>query len=394
MKSLPLILSASVLLTACGGDDNHHSAAKISEESYVVQTVAADYSSSAVVIGNLSGDRTAANTVLVKDASDYTIDTYGSTLYHIGRYGINTLSRYEATESLEDAEWEYSANDDGATGANPYKIIQTSADNAYVIRYGATTVWQIDPQATSADSFIKDTIDLSAYNADGAATPRMADAVYDNNYLYVVMQRLDSSWTAQTAYVAVIDTTSNEEVDTDASAEGLDGIALNVKNPMAMEAYNGVLYVAGRGDYSSDTGGVDSIDMTTYSVNSVISTSTLSDLNDAETSTYFHILDVALVSDQKGYALVNLEQGYSTVSSLVVPFNPSTLAVADALDIAALADESLSDLAVDGDDRLWVGISDASAPALVVVDTDTNTQNGDTIALEMPPRKISFLTVD
>lgn len=393
MKYIPLLLSASILLTACGGNSND-SSKPLTEGSYAVQTVAADYSGSAVVTGNILGDRSAGQTILASAQSDYTVNSYGKYLYHLGRYSIDTISRYDSTVSLENAEWQYSANEDGGANANPYKVIQTSADNAYVIRYGSDSIWQINPQATVAADFIKATIDLSAYNPDGTVKPGMADGVFYNGRLFVVMQRWGSNGSLQTAYVAVIDTTTNEEIDTDPATDGLQGIALNVTNPVAAEAYNGVLYVAGRGGYNADNGGLDSIDMTTYIDNNIVNSNTFASLNDEANNIYFHILDVALINDQTGYVLVNLEKGYGTLSSLVYPFNPASATTGDALALPALSGKELSDLAVDANDRLWVGVSDAAAPALVVVDTDTNTQSGDSISLELPPRRIEFLTLD
>lgn len=393
MKKILFLLPFSAALTGCFDDDSSDTAAaKITEASYAVQMVSADYASSQVATGNITGDRSVQNTVLTSDQSDYTVNSWKNYLYHIGKYNIDLVSRYDASVSLNSAEWEYSTLEDGATTSNPYKIVHSSDDTAYVIRYGSSEVWQVNPQATSAADFYVDSIDLSAYTVDGASYPRMSDAVVYNNYLYVVMQRLDASWAPQTAYIAVIDLTDNSEVDTDTASDGLPGIALNVTNPVSMAEENGTIYVAGRGNYSTDTGGLDKINATTYTVTNLIDSDTLSDLNDAANSTYFHVYDVAVVSDTQGYVSINLEQGYSTLSSMIYTFNPSTDSIGAALNIDALTDAVISDINNDANDRLWV--ADSTDSELIVIDTDINAQNGDAIALPLPPKKVTFLSVE
>ncbi|MCD8522153.1 MAG: hypothetical protein LRY66_15485 [Saccharospirillaceae bacterium] len=393
MKRYSVIILASALLAGCFGDDDNKST-PLTEGSYAVQTVAADYTSSSVVTGNILGERSVSQTILVKDKSDFTVNTYGKYLYHIGRYNIDSIARYDSSDSLNVAQWEYSTNDNGADRSNPYKIIHVSDDKAYVIRYGAKTIWQINPQAESAGQLVVDTIDLSAYNYPGADFPRMSEAAVYNDKLFVVMQRLDNNYKPQTAYVAVIDTADNTEIDTDPGTSGLKGIPLSVTNPVAAEADNGYLYIAGRGNFGSDTGGLEQIDMTTLVASNIISDTTFSSLNNTETNTYFHITDVALASDQHGYVTVNIEKGYDTLSSKVYEFNRISKTVGQPLNMTSLNDVIISDIAIDTNQRLWVGVANKEDPGIVVIDTDTNTQSGNRIELQMPPKSINFLSID
>lgn len=393
MKRYSVIILASALLVGCFGDDDNKST-PLTEGSYAVQTVAADYTSSSVVTGNILGERSVSQTILVKDKSDFTVNTYGKYLYHIGRYNTDSIARYDSSDSLNVARWEYSTNDNGADRSNPYKIIHVSDDKAYVIRYGAKTIWQINPQAENADQLVVDTIDLSAYNYPGSDFPRMSEAAVYNDKLFVVMQRLDSAYKPQTAYVAVIDTANNTEIDTDPGTSGLKGIPLSVTNPIAAEADNGYLYIAGRGNFGSDTGGLEQIDMTTLVASNIISGTTFSSLNNTETNTYFHITDVALASDQHGYVTVNIEKGYDTLSSKVYEFNRISKTVGQPLNMTSLNEVIISDIAIDTNQRLWVGVANKEDPGIVVIDTDTNTQSGDRIELQMPPKSINFLSID
>ena len=390
-----LTLSSALLLTACIGEDDNN--ASIKEGSYVVQMTATDYSSAQVGIGNIIGDRTATQALLTTSQSDYDISTYGQYLYHMGKYNIDTIARYDAATSLSQEEWKYSTNDAAsAESANPYALVQNADDNAYLIRYGATSIWQVDPSATAEADFIKATIDLSAYTVGGeraATVPHMAGAVIENNTLFVIVQRLDSWWSAQTPYLVAIDLDTHEEIDTNPQQDGLKGIPLNATNPQTIEAHNGSIYVSGRGDYGSNSGAIDKIDASTYEVTPLMDGTTLADLNDTANNTYYHITDIAPVNDRLAYAVVTLETGYTPNASLVYSLNPHTQEVGEALTLAEQKDKIVSEIAVGPNNRLWVSISDGNEPKLLVVDTDTNTQNGASIELDMPANSIRFLDV-
>ena len=402
LQLLPLAV-LPLILTACGGDDSNSQ--PLSEGSYAVQMVAADYSSSQVAVGNIIGDRTATQGLLAESDSGYTLSTFGSTLYHIGQYAIDTISRYDtsATTAFNTPVWSYSANDAGDTTANTYELVQTDDTNAYVIRYGSTDVWQVDPAATSEENFVKARIDLSAYNWTGenpSSVPRMVDAIVVNNQLLVLMQRLDSWWQVQQAYVAVIDLDTNEEVDTDPQTDGLNGIPLTITNPNNLVVNGDTVYVSGRGDYGSDSGGIDAINTSTWAVTNLVNGETLADeLNDATNNTYYHITDVAVTDDGQLYLSANIEQGYTTLSSRLyeLDLNSNSTEELDLHDLTGIAAETaikMGDLNVDSNNRLWAVIRNSDAPGLLVLDTDTNTRSGELISLDMPASRISFLNVE
>lgn len=398
MKKISLLLIASSLLIGCGSSDKKKEL-HISQDSYAVQTVASDYSSSQVAIGNLIGDRSPIQGLLNQAESNFTLSTYKSYLYHIGKNKIDTISRYNSTKSIGKSEWTYDANQGDEGSANTYRLIQQSENNAYLIRYGNNSVLQVDPTATSTANFVKSRIDLSDYIYPGSSFSRMSDAVISNNKLFVAMQRLDSSWGAQQAYIAVIDLTTNEEIDTNPQESGLKGIPLNATNTFSLVEHNGQLYAAGRGGYNSDTGGLDVIDASTYAVTSLIdensfpSLITFSDDDNNSNDSYYHVTDVAVVSDNKAYATLNIEQGYQTLETKVVMINPTTQDLTVLSQPDAINDKEISDLNVDANDRLWIAIANADAPGILVIDTDTNTISGDFIPLDMPAKRIEFLTV-
>jgi hypothetical protein len=396
MKKITPLIIASSLLIGCGADDKKDFS--ISQDSYAVQSVASDYSSSQVAIGNLIGDRTAKQGLLKQAESNFTISTYENHLYHIGKKNIDTISRFDATSSTNNSEWIYSANHDDAGSANIYTLVQQNATNGYLIRYGSTFVLQVDPSAVLEENFVKAKIDLSVYTYPGSEYPRMSAAVIADNKLFVAMQRLEG-WATQQAYIAVIDLDTNTEIDTDTQLDGLKGIPLNATNTFSLVEHNGQLYAAGRGGYNSDTGGLDKIDASTYAITPLIDSNSFpqlinfSDDSDNKNDSYYHVTDVAIVNDNLAYATLNIEQGYATLETKIATINPSTGALSVLTEPKELNKKEISDINIDANDRLWVGIANADAPGILVMDTDTNTISGVFIELEMPAKRIEFLTV-
>lgn len=408
--NLVLASTLTLALSGCMSDDNNSNGQAIVEGAYAVQTHASDYSSSQVAIGNITGDRSVQQQLFSATSTSYTLASDANWLYRIGQYGIDTISRYDATSSLSTPEWTYTTNDDGDSSANTYTLVHQDDQYGWLLRYGANSAWKVDTTATSEADFKVAEIDLSDYRValDGYSTePNMVDAAIDNNQLFILTQRygIDGN---NTAYVVVYDLDTLTEVDTDTQTDGLKGIPLTVTNPGTLELLNGQLYIAARGDYGSNSGGLDVIDTTTYAVSNLIDGTTFADLNDTSAATpqYYHVKDIAVVSDQQAYVNISVEAGWSSVASYLYEINPGSdkatiTTTANAIDINSLMTNSVSnpedsyslgDITIDNNQRLWIAITNATQPGLLVLDTDTNSQNGDVISLDLVPDTIVFLT--
>ncbi|WP_028293444.1 hypothetical protein [Oceanobacter kriegii] len=407
-------VASSMLLTACGSDDDDNKRTAITGEAFAAFTTASDYSGSELVYGNVTDLRTSTNTVLSTTETNFGIAGEGnrSSLYYLDRTnGLVSNFDISSTPGGSDYDWQYSVNEtESDSTSNPYTVVHESDDAAWVVRYGSSSVLKINPNATTAEEFQLAEVDLSAYTVEGATYPRMSDAVIYNNTLFVVMQRLDAYWAPMTAYIAAIDLTSMEEIDTDTSTDGLNGIELNITNPMTLEIENGILFVSGHGPYGSNTGtGVDMVDATTYAVTNLISDtdSNLSEYN-AESEAgviQYHIGDVEPVNDNLVYFTVALEQGYgTTLNNYLYQIDPTSDDAATLVDITAglnsdttlgSNDElTLTDLESDSEDRLWVGVANSDNPGLLVLDTDTNSQNNEYVELNLLPRKVVILNAE
>ena len=162
------VLGCSLALSGCLGDSSD-SVSKQSEITcsteqldMAIQTVAADYSSSAVAIGCSAGGLVDGN--LIKSGSDYTVSAGSESLYHIGRNYIDTIAQY-SLEVSDVENWSYSANDADESTSNPYKLIEVSSSKAYLIRYNKSKAWIVNPSASNAEDFKIGELDLSAYLA-------------------------------------------------------------------------------------------------------------------------------------------------------------------------------------------------------------------------------------
>ena len=116
MQKHLLILSIAATLGACGSDSDSSSSKAtqpVATARYVAQLYAQDYSSSQVASGAINGDRSATQGLLVQAKSDYSLSTYGNTLYQLGRYQIDTVRRYQGTD-LNTQIWQYSTRQDKA----------------------------------------------------------------------------------------------------------------------------------------------------------------------------------------------------------------------------------------------------------------------------------------
>jgi len=283
----------------------------------VVATVAPDYSSGAhsvISVDPKGGPRSYTND-LDPTISDITVCSYEDCFYILERTGRNNVTKYHI-DSPSEVIWQWSVEGDD-TNSNPHDLVFVNTQKAYLLRYGSNTAWIVNPSATTEANFKVGELNLSAYGVDGNV-PNMHSGVIANGKLFITLQRMDATWTAQTAYVAVFDVSTNQEIDTGKGLGDMLGIPLPIKNPGAIQflASNGVVYVQGSGqfygtlEYSS---GIAAIDPATYDVSMVL------DDGDAATHLYGFIAGMAILSPTKGYFIGYAGWGDNTLYT----FNPS-----------------------------------------------------------------------
>jgi hypothetical protein len=359
----------------------------------LVQTIAADFSSSQVAYLDYAA-QTVDDGFYAKTQSDYTINVYQEEVFHIGRFFIDTISKYN-TEDASTEIWSYSTQDDlDSTTRNPYTLVSLNEEKAYLIRYGSDKIWIVNPQATDFESFKTGEINLASYVPENntAGTPSPSAAVINDGKLFVVMQRLDDNFaSSNSVYLAVFDTATDSEIETNAdTTDSVMGIPLLGLNPLehSVRAFEDKVYITTRNSFSAvsvDQSLIEEVDANNFSLSTVLSAADITD-NSAK-----YIQSTAIVSAEKGYFFANETFfGPYREESTLYQFNPSTGEISDetVLDIDT---NSIGFIDIDAAGFLWVSVREDAAPGVEIIDTDTNSSLINRLETQLNPGVIRFI---
>jgi hypothetical protein len=355
--------------------------------------LAADFSSSQVAYLDYAA-QTVTEGFYAKTQSDYSINVYQDNVYHIGRFSIDTISKYNVNDAATEI-WSYSTQDNSdSTTRNPYTLVSLSTEKAYLVRYGSDKIWIVNPQATDFDNFKIGEINLATYVPDNntAGTPSPSAAVINDGKLFVVMQRLDDNFgSSNTVYLAVFDTTTDNEIETNAdTSDGVMGIPLLGLNPLehSVRAFEDEVYITTRNSYSAvsvDQSLIEKVDINDFSLSTVLSAA---DINNNSTQ---YIQSAAIVSAERGYFYAN-ETFFSPFreESTLYQFNPSTGEISSeaVLDIET---NSIGFIDVDAAGFLWVSVVENAAPGIEIIDTETNLSLNNRLGTQLNPGVIRFI---
>lgn len=387
------LIASALFLAACSSDNNSNNNDEIKAplSGVAIQTTSSDYVSGqeVIVLDSQSFEITTDGIGLTPDKTDYTIKTYQDDIYHIGKFGIDTIEKFTA-ENLQDSAYKYNVNQAGEeASSNPYDIAFVNENKAFVIQYGLDQILIINPSATQASEFITGSIYLSAYNVNDTSTPNAADILIHDDKLLVVMQRMDEYWAPQTAYVAVFDVQTGEEIETNADLEdNLKGIPVAGINPVqdSLTAAGDHLFVTTNAAYATSdisTSKIEKINLNTYSVSELLNAT------DIESNTTDVLVESIIVDDEKGYFYTNSADWPSTSS--IYQFNPSTGEITQSNIAQTQGTEGVADIALDTENRLWISVSSAATPGVDVYSVEDNTLEENRITTELPPTHVEFL---
>lgn len=335
--------------------------------------------------------------------SDIDVDTDGTNIYEIGRFNIDSVTRYDPLDTSV-VDYQLSVNGGDTNLANPQDLVFVDETKGYLTRRGSDKLWIIDPEPDNTPATVEDfligELDLGAYDTD---LPNMTDALIVDDKLFVLMERLNELPTGsqvadKQAFIAVFDTRTDTEITTGQSGNDLDGIQLLTRNPTHLQ-YNestGQIYVIGRGNFFENTelpidfytGGVEVIDPTTYEHSLLLDDGTAEDNNG-----YF--IDGVIVNETLGYLITGEYNPaiFSIDNTQLRTFNPSTGELSEPVaNLIESATENLSMLAIGTDNHLWVGI-DSATPGFERIDLQTGEIASERVATMLIPSGVSFLTV-
>lgn len=199
-------------------------------------------------------------------------------------------------------------------GSNPHDIVFVSPTKAYISRYDMTSVLIMNPQTGASPG----TISLAAF-ADADGLPEMDQMFLAGGYLCVLLQRLDRNnfyTPVGTSYLAVIDLATDTVVDMNPGAGGVQPVTLLRTNPYSEVNYRiagpaTTAYFSCVGFFGVLDGGVVEVDLADVTSQSVVLT---------ETAAGGDILDVEIINDTRGYAII----ATPSFTTELIAFNPAT----------------------------------------------------------------------
>ena len=331
--------------------------------------------------------------------SDHFVATDGENLYQIGRFEIDNLTRFSPSDtSLVDYQLSVLGDVEGTS--NPQDLAFANLDLAYLTRRSTDSLLILDPspEELTSESLITGEISLAAYNRvidDTTDLPDMTGAVIVDDKLFVLMENLDGFAPINTGFVAVFDTRTNLEINTETGQFPLLGISLQTVNPTGLQ-YNettGLLYVVGRGNAFRNetvpgdafTGGIESIDPVTYQTNLLVD-----DGSEENNNGFF--ADAVVINESLGYVITldGFDENFSAINNLRT-FNPGTGVVAGPVE--GTTGLSLTDLAVGPDNHLWVGVQD-DVPGFIRVDLATGIPDAERVVTSLIPADLVFIEVE
>jgi len=310
------------------------------------------------------------------DSSDISADTDGTAIYQIGRFQLDSLTKFNATDTSK-VDFNFSTNSDTeALPSNPYDVVFLSETKAYVLRYGSPFVWIVNPSATLEEDFKIGEIDLSVYDPDLEdmdLSPNPTNGVIVGDKLYILLQRLSTFSPIKSGYVAVIDTNTDTEIDTGkGEADSLMGIPLGSLNPegMQVDPATGDVLVTGRGNIYVEfnglpadstpprySGGVFAINPTTYDINQIVS-------DGGNDNNNGFIERTVIATATKGYVTLYAEEptAEGVSRNTLHSFNPMTGEIGEP--VAGITD-TVANLALGPNGNVWIGVKSDSTPGFV-----------------------------
>lgn len=329
--------------------------------------------------------------------SDITVDTDGENVYEIGRFNLDSVTRYDPVDT-SIVDYQISVVEDDGLTTNPQSLVFIDETKGYLTRRSSNDLLIIDPNPETDADFIISEIDLGAYDTD---FPDMTDMIIVDDRLFVLMENLTrlesgSQIPERRGFIAVFDTRTDIEIETNQSPGNLRGIELLVTNPTALQfnEETGEIYVVGRGnffespDITTDfhSGGIEVIDPTTFE-HSLL----LDDGTDDDNEGFF--VDAVVINPNLGYLLTYAGFDLTTFQSITTlrTFNPTTGVLLDTL-FEGLQDVDITVLAEGPDNHLWVGINDAT-PGFIRIDLATGEIASERVATSLIPIELVFVTV-
>ena len=211
-------------------------------------------------------------------------------------------------------------------------------------------------------------LDLSQFD-DSDGIPEMNSGFVAGDNIYISLQRVNRN-----SHFSPDNT--SQIVSFDKSTLVHNGtINMALRNPYNIDYHNGYVYAACTGNWKDQHFGLEKINISTNTSESIIYNSSI-------------VSDVEIVSDTRGYFIEYLGWGNTAIRS----FNPST-GIVDEGNVAEIGDSNdwnLTDLNCDENKNLWVADASMNNNGIYVIRTSDNTITDGPISTNLYPQKIAF----
>ena len=345
-------------------------AARAAETRAFVATT--DFGSGAISTVELGPPRTAVND-RAAICSDAVLRYAFGQLYVIERFGC------DAIRVLDPVTCGLVRQFSVGNGSNPNDICLLSPTKAYVTRYDSADLWIVDP---SSGAFLG-AIPLAAF-ADHDGIPEMNRMIYANGKVFVTCQRLDRDnffLPTDSSLVVVIDPATDQPVDCDAAAPGVQGVLLPRANPTTEFATTpaGDFLLGCTGAYGANDGAVVRFDPRTLACAVEATEAALGgDINDV-------CVSPGATGTGRAFCVVSDASFNTNLVSYERTGPPAVTMVHPGVGFV------LADAEVDDRDEVWLCDRTASAPGMRVFDAATRAElTAQPIATGLPPNDLCF----
>ncbi len=217
--------------------------------------------------------------------TDFAVSGRGEYFYRLGRQDIDTIQKYYRTApevGLYQTEngLGYSTRDAGTVTSPNAKMIGFVNDSIAILpRRETSKAWVVNLDAQTESEFKICELDLSAYETESITNegtdeeavitypPHMELVNINESYAAITMQRLENYTAVNSAYTAIFDLNTWQEVDTQPDTDGLKGIELNLKNPQQSTLSGNDLYISSV--IWQQSGGIEKIGLDTFTATTI-----------------------------------------------------------------------------------------------------------------------------
>jgi hypothetical protein len=318
-----------------------------------------------------------------------------SHIYQLGRYNSNYITKF-SVDNPQKAIYQYSLKGkDLGDNPNPMQIIHLNDKKAYILFLNADVIWVVNPSAEKEEDFYLKSISLKDYvndkmlpNKDQPGQVGANQGVLHKGKLYVSLGRFNRvgnkdgcyALNESESYVAVIDTNTDEEIDTGVGKDGMKGIPLQTRNPQRIRLAGDNLIVASSAElcanYNSGLGGIESINLNNHEESRVL----------IPVNSY---LDFAFSFEGQVYALKNLDISKGSTELQIVDMDNNNL------DKSRIQQDGVSfseirSLETAPNGEIWALDANKTFPGIHRIDASSDSKIGIPFETKLRPLNLQF----